>query len=111
MTLTLVSEQLTAVSVAGSATEAGAADSADLELALATLPCHGRRLIVVLPAHNEEAGIDHAINSLAGQTRRPDLVVVVPDNCTDRTAELAAAHDGVVVAPSSNNTHKKAGAL
>ncbi|HEY2298567.1 MAG TPA: glycosyltransferase family 2 protein [Jatrophihabitans sp.] len=86
-------------------------DTADLELALTTLPPGRGRLIVMLPAHNEQAGIDHAIDSLAGQTRRPDLVVVVPDNCTDRTAELAAAHDGVVVAPSRNNEHKKAGAL
>lgn len=83
----------------------------DLELALLTLPRTSRRLIVMLPAHNEEAGIDLAIDSLHAQTRRPDLIVVVPDNCTDRTAELAAAHGGVVVAPSKDNTHKKAGAL
>ncbi len=83
----------------------------DLELALLTLPQAARRLIVMLPAHNEEAGIDLAIDSLQGQTRRPDLIVVVPDNCTDRTAELAAAHAGVVVAPSRDNVHKKAGAL
>ncbi|HEY8301808.1 MAG TPA: glycosyltransferase family 2 protein [Jatrophihabitans sp.] len=83
----------------------------DLEFALLALPRTARRLVVMLPAHNEEAGIDLAINSLQGQTRRPDLIVVVPDNCTDRTADLAAARDGVVVAPSRDNVHKKAGAL
>jgi poly-beta-1,6-N-acetyl-D-glucosamine synthase len=83
----------------------------ELALALATLPGAGRRLIVLVPAHNEEAGIGLALESLAEQTRRPDLVVVVPDNCTDRTAEIAGTHDGVVVAPSRGNAHKKAGAL
>jgi cellulose synthase/poly-beta-1,6-N-acetylglucosamine synthase-like glycosyltransferase len=91
----------------------GGADSSipDLELALFALPQTARRLVVMLPAHNEEAGIELAIDSLHAQTRRPDLIVVVPDNCIDRTAELAAAHRGVVVAPSKDNTHKKAGAL
>lgn len=89
--------------------EPGRAD--DLELALATLPAGTRRLVVLVPAHNEEAGIGLAIESLAEQTRRPDLVVVVPDNCTDRTAEIAAGYPGVVVAPSRGNVHKKAGAL
>ena len=87
------------------------AEYADLELAIATLPNRERRLIVMLPAHNEEAGIQLALESLAEQTRRPDLIVVVPDNCTDRTAEIARAHGLAVVAPSRDNKHKKAGAL
>lgn len=87
------------------------AEYADLELAVATLADDERRLIVMLPAHNEEAGIQLALDSLAEQTRRPDLIVVVPDNCTDRTAEIARAHGLAVVAPSRNNKHKKAGAL
>ncbi len=87
------------------------AEYVDLALALAQLPTDERRLVVMLPAHNEEASIELALDSLAEQTRRPDLVVVVPDNCTDRTVELARAHGGAVVAPSRDNVHKKAGAL
>lgn len=87
------------------------AEYADLEWAVAMLPNKERRLVVMLPAHNEEAGIQLALDSLAEQTRRPDLIVVVPDNCTDRTAEIARAHGLAVVAPSRDNMHKKAGAL
>jgi biofilm PGA synthesis N-glycosyltransferase PgaC len=88
-----------------------AAEYADLEWAVAVLPNKEPRLVVMLPAHNEEAGIQLALDSLAEQTRRPDLIVVVPDNCTDRTAEIARAHGLAVVAPSRDNMHKKAGAL
>jgi poly-beta-1,6-N-acetyl-D-glucosamine synthase len=87
------------------------AENMDLALAVLTLPERSGRLIVMLPAHDEEAGIQLALNSLAEQTRPPDLIVVVPDNCTDRTAEIARAHGLAVVAPSRNNRHKKAGAL
>ena len=44
------------------------------------------------------------------QTRRPDRVVVVADNCTDATVEVAVAH-GVEVVETVGNTEKKAGAL
>ena len=62
---------------------------------LPPLPCSSRRLRfdIVVPAHNEEAGIVQTINSLyqldwpASQFR----IHVVADNCTDRTPELANA--------------------
>ncbi|WP_308117082.1 glycosyltransferase family 2 protein [Streptomyces guryensis] len=68
------------------------------------------RLVVLIPAHNEEARIADAVQGLWRQTRRPDLIVVVCDNCTDATAEIAAAH-GAQVFHTEGNTHKKAGAL
>jgi biofilm PGA synthesis N-glycosyltransferase PgaC len=64
----------------------------------------------VLPAHNEEAGIAAAIIGLQNQTAPPDRIVVVADNCTDRTAEIALAH-GAEVFTTVGNTAKKAGAL
>lgn len=68
------------------------------------------RLAVLIPAHNEADRIGAAIDGLRDQTRRPDLVVVVCDNCTDDTAEVAVAH-GAQVFHTQGNTHKKAGAL
>jgi poly-beta-1,6-N-acetyl-D-glucosamine synthase len=44
------------------------------------------------------------------QTRAPDLVIVICDNCTDATAQIARAH-GATVWNTSGNTRKKAGAL
>lgn len=68
------------------------------------------RLIAVIPAHNEEATIGDTVRSLAWQSRPPDQVVVVCDNCTDDTAGVAASA-GAKVFTTVGNTAKKAGAL
>ena len=75
----------------------------------ATVPPAGV-LVALLPAHDEEATLPAALASLAAQTRRPDRVVVVADNCTDRTEDVARA-GGAEVFRTVGNTHKKAGAL
>jgi 1,2-diacylglycerol 3-beta-glucosyltransferase len=52
-----------------------------------------RRLVVLVPAHNEEALLGRCLTSLSAQDYPRDLVrvVVIADNCTDHTARLAAA--------------------
>lgn len=51
------------------------------------------RFQVVVPAHNEEAGIARTVQSLRDIDYPPELfeVVVVADNCTDDTAARASA--------------------
>ncbi|CAM5743390.1 hypothetical protein SALBM311S_01165 [Streptomyces alboniger] len=68
------------------------------------------RLAALIPAHNEQDRIAAAIQGLWDQTRRPDLVVVVADNCTDDTAAIAEAY-GAQVFYTQGNAHRKAGAL
>jgi cellulose synthase/poly-beta-1,6-N-acetylglucosamine synthase-like glycosyltransferase len=68
------------------------------------------RCTVLIPAHNEEAVLGFTLESLAQQSRRPDHVVVVADNCADATVDVARAH-GVDVVETVENTEKKAGAL
>ena len=68
------------------------------------------RVHVVIPAHNEAAGIEATIASVWEQTVRPDDVTVVADNCTDDTAELARAN-GAQVFETVANRYRKAGAL
>ncbi|HSP52329.1 MAG TPA: glycosyltransferase family 2 protein [Cryobacterium sp.] len=65
---------------------------------------------VLVPAHNEEASIFATLSSLLAQSHRPERVVVVADNCTDRTVDIARSL-GVEIFESRENTHKKAGAL
>lgn len=67
-------------------------------------------ITVLVPAHNEEALLGQTLLSLRNQSRQPDRVIVVADNCSDRTEEVAIAA-GADVFRSVNNTHKKAGAL
>jgi cellulose synthase/poly-beta-1,6-N-acetylglucosamine synthase-like glycosyltransferase len=68
------------------------------------------RLTVLVPAHNESLTIAATLESLWGQTRPPDRVVVVADNCTDDTADIARRH-GAEVFTTQDNTEKKAGGL
>ena len=67
-------------------------------------------LTVLVPAYNEALTVQATLESLWGQTRPPDKVVVVADNCTDDTAEIARTH-GADVFTTIANTEKKAGAL
>jgi len=67
-------------------------------------------LVALLPAHDEEASLGAALDSLRAQTRPPDHIIVIADNCTDRTV-LIARERGVEVYETVDNVHKKAGAL
>lgn len=67
-------------------------------------------ITVLIPAHNEEDRVGATLASLQAQTIRPDRVVVVSDNSTDRTVAIARAA-GADVFETVGNVHKKAGAL
>ena len=45
---------------------------------------------VIIPAHNEEEFLAEAIRSVYAQTLQPAEIIVIADDCTDRTAEIAA---------------------
>ena len=47
------------------------------------------RCVILVPAHDEEAGIVATLASITGQMQPQDRLLVVADNCGDRTAELA----------------------
>lgn len=68
------------------------------------------RIVALIPAHNEAGRVGAAIAALRAQSRAPDRIVVVADNCTDLTADLAR-RAGAQVVESVGNRHKKAGAL
>jgi len=67
-------------------------------------------ITVLVPAHNEAACIAETLTSLKSQSHPPERIIVVADNCTDGTEEIASAL-GVEVRRSIGNKHKKAGAL
>jgi poly-beta-1,6-N-acetyl-D-glucosamine synthase len=68
------------------------------------------RVFALVPAHNEAAAIDATIASLRRQTRPPDRILVVADNCWDATEDLSLLHGAEVVATYGNSA-RKAGAL
>lgn len=47
-------------------------------------------VIVLMPAHDEAAGIGRAVSAVLTQLRREDELLVIADNCLDETAAIAA---------------------
>ncbi|MEZ5114700.1 MAG: glycosyltransferase family 2 protein [Candidatus Nanopelagicales bacterium] len=64
----------------------------------------------LIPAHNEQDTLRETLPALLAQSRPPDRVIVVADNCTDDTVAVARSF-GVEVFETVDNTDKKAGAL
>jgi poly-beta-1,6-N-acetyl-D-glucosamine synthase len=67
-------------------------------------------VIVLIPAHNEESTLPISLKALFAQTRPPDRVIVIADNCTDGTVGVAEAM-GCDLFTTKGNELKKAGAL
>lgn len=59
-----------------------------LELPAAN-PLHVATIAAVIPAYNEENSIAATIESLLAQTRPPDVIFVMVNNCTDETLFIA----------------------
>lgn len=71
---------------------------------------HTRRVVAVIPAHNEQATVGGTVSSLQHQTIPPDRVLVVSDNSTDDTVTVAR-EAGALVMETHGNSARKAGAL
>ncbi len=52
---------------------------------------------VLVPAHNEAAGIEATLAALLPQLDSSDRAIVIADNCSDRTAEIARAVGATVL--------------
>jgi poly-beta-1,6-N-acetyl-D-glucosamine synthase len=68
------------------------------------------KITALVPAHNEQDTIEATVVSLQKQLRPPDRIIVVCDNCSDRTEEVAQAC-GVDTYVTVENTEMKAGGL
>lgn len=73
-------------------------------------PLPPARVTVVIPAHNEASSIGNTLASLHKQTLVPHDVLVVCDNCSDATQEIATGH-GARTFVTEGNTARKVGAL
>lgn len=71
------------------------------------------RFDIVVPAHNEEASIAEVVRGLAAVDYPAGLrrILVVADNCTDKTAEVAAEAGAVVLIRSDPERRGKGYAL
>ncbi|KXH86114.1 glycosyltransferase family 2 protein [Sporosarcina sp. HYO08] len=77
------------------------------------------RIVAFIPAHNEESSIRDCLAGLGDQCLPPDVeldVIVIADNCTDRTEEIALKAGTefnleLTVLTTKNNKQRKVGAL
>ena len=69
------------------------------------------RVVVLMPAHNESDGIARPLNAIRMQLQPGDRVLVVADNCSDDTAEVARANGAEVVVRSDPERRGKGYAL
>jgi peptidoglycan/xylan/chitin deacetylase (PgdA/CDA1 family)/cellulose synthase/poly-beta-1,6-N-acetylglucosamine synthase-like glycosyltransferase len=68
------------------------------------------RVVALIPAYNEEASIAATIRAMLCQERVPDRIVVIPNGCSDGTAEVARQFP-VTVLELPKLPHKKSEAL
>jgi N-acetylglucosaminyltransferase len=59
---------------------------------VATADVAALTLTVIVPAHNEEAGLPETLSALLKQTMPPDRIIVVDDGSNDGTAEVARGY-------------------
>lgn len=69
------------------------------------------RTTIVMPAHNEEGGIAATLANVVAQAGQGNRVLVVADNCTDATADVAALAGADVIQRSDATRRGKGYAL
>jgi cellulose synthase/poly-beta-1,6-N-acetylglucosamine synthase-like glycosyltransferase len=70
-----------------------------------------REVAVLVPAHNEAAGIANTLRSIVPQLRKGDRLLVVADNCNDDTAAIAIASGAEVIVRHDSERRGKGYAL
>lgn len=55
------------------------------------------KVSIIIPVYNEEKYLDKCLQSISGQTEKPDEIIVVDNNCTDRTIEIAQKYGVKIV--------------
>ena len=69
------------------------------------------RIGVLVPAHNEAAGLELTLNSILPQLKAQDQLVVIADNCSDDTAEIARSVGAIAIERSDLSRRGKGYAL
>jgi cellulose synthase/poly-beta-1,6-N-acetylglucosamine synthase-like glycosyltransferase len=69
------------------------------------------KVAVLIPAHNEESVISNTLKSLKSTLLPHEKIVVIADNCTDATAEIASRAGVIVIERQDENKKGKGYAL
>lgn len=72
---------------------------------------HNTKVAVLVPAHNEELTIGKTLEKLTPVLKKQDRLIVIADNCTDATAEIARAAGATVIERHDSSLRGKGYAL
>ncbi|MUH01197.1 glycosyltransferase [Scytonema sp. UIC 10036] len=72
---------------------------------------HNIKVVVLVPAHNEELVIGKTLEKLTPVLKKQDRLVVVADNCTDATAKISRAAGATVIERHDSSRRGKGYAL
>jgi cellulose synthase/poly-beta-1,6-N-acetylglucosamine synthase-like glycosyltransferase len=72
-------------------------------------PAERPTFAVLIPAHDESAGIVDTLESILPQLAPEDVLMVVADNCSDDTAQVARRHGAHVVVERHDNLQRGKG--
>ncbi len=61
------------------------------------MPKNSLKLSLIIPVFNEELYLKRCLDSIAAQTDMPDEVIVVDNNCTDKSMEIAGKYPFLTV--------------
>lgn len=70
-----------------------------------------KKAAIIIPAHNEENVIGETLGSLIPQLQQDDEIIVVADNCTDDTHNIASAFSVTVIERNNPENRGKGYAL
>jgi len=90
-----------------------------LQILVAALPGYRNQKVeaqsatvaLLIPAHNESAGISETLGSIQKAATPNTRIVVIADNCTDNTAEIARQHGAEVIERTHESLRGKGYAL
>jgi len=55
------------------------------------------KVSVVIPVYNEEKYIKNCLDSLMNQEEKPDEIIVIDNNCTDKTISIVKKYKGIKI--------------
>ncbi|PIP14796.1 hypothetical protein COW98_04655 [Candidatus Roizmanbacteria bacterium CG22_combo_CG10-13_8_21_14_all_35_9] len=55
------------------------------------------KVSIIIPVYNEEKFIENCLDSLMKQTEKPDEIIVVDNNCTDRTINIVKKYPEIKI--------------
>lgn len=70
-----------------------------------------QKTAILIPAHNEESVISHTLKNLQGLVNCSDQVIVIADNCQDKTAQIVRDHGFTAIERTNEKERGKGYAL